>query len=239
VLAARPVREIQRRLAQVFGTHTWRPDPALGPLEEVVGAIISQHTSGTNSRRAYERLRARYPTWEAVREAPLEGIQEAIRCAGLARLKAPRLKALLAQITAERGALDLGFLEGLSPPEAMTWLRRLPGVGQTTAACVLLFGMGRPVMPVDGGIQRVSRRLGLIAPRGSADEVQRVLEGGVEPGEVYSLHLNLIRFGRDLCTPAAPACPVCPLNDLCAHFRGQLPQPEPRAYTARPKEKGD
>jgi endonuclease III len=215
------VPEIGRRLAQIFGTHAWRPDPALGPLEEVVGAIISQHTSGPNSRRAYERLRARFPTWEEVRGAPLEGIQEAIWCAGLARLKAPRLKALLAQISAERGALDLGFLEALSPAEAMAWLRHLPGVGQTTAACVLLFGMGRPVMPVDGGILRVSRRLGLIAPRGSADEAQRVLEGGVEPGEVYTLHLNLIRLGRELCTPAAPACPVCPLNDLCAHFRGQ------------------
>ena len=132
-----------------------------------MGAIISQHTSGPNSRRAYERLRARYPTWADVREAPLEGIQEAIWCAGLARLKAPRIKSLLAQITAERGALDLGFLAGLSPAGAMAWLRRLPGVGQTTAACVLLFGMGRPVLPVDGGILRVSRRLGLIAPRGA------------------------------------------------------------------------
>jgi endonuclease III len=93
------------------------------------------------------------------------------------------------------------------------------------------------VMPVDGGILRVSRRLGLIAPRGSADEAQRVLEGGVEPREVYSLHLSLIRFGRELCTPAAPACPVCPLNDLCAHFRGDLAPP--RAYTARPNQKGN
>jgi endonuclease-3 len=227
------VPEIQSRLAQIFGTHTWQADPTLGPLEEVVGAIISQHTSGPNSRRAYERLRARYPTWEAVREAPLEGIQEAIWCAGLARLKAPRIKALLGEITAQRGALELGILHDLSAAEAMAWLRRLPGVGQTTAACVLLFGLGRAVMPVDGGILRVSRRLGLIAPRGSPDEAQRVLEGGVEPGQVYSLHLNLIRFGRDLCTPAAPACPVCPLNDLCAHFRGDLALP--RAYTARPE----
>jgi endonuclease-3 len=230
------VLEIQRRLAQVFGAHTWQADPVLGPLEEVVGAIISQHTSSPNSRRAYERLRARFPTWDAVREAPLEGIQEAIWCAGLARLKAPRIKALLGQITAQRGALELDFLEGLPAAEAMAWLRGLPGVGQTTAACVLLFGMGRPVMPVDGGILRVSRRLGLIAPRGSADEAQRVLEGGAEPGQVYSLHLNLIRFGRDLCTPTAPACPVCPLNDLCAHFRGDLIPP--RAYTARPEQKG-
>ena len=241
VTAARlSVREIGRRLAQVFGTHTWRPDPALGPLEEVVGAIISQHTSGPNSRRAYERLRARFPTWEDVREAPLEGIQEAIWCAGLARLKAPRLKALLAQVTAERGALDLGFLEALSPAEAMAWLRHLPGVGQTTAACVLLFGMGRPVMPVDGGILRVSRRLGLIAPRGSADEAQRVLEGGVEPGEVLHpapepdpLRTRALHPGRPGLPRLPPERPLRPLQRPVFSGPGLYSRPGGEGGTSR------
>lgn len=219
---ARPadVPEVHRRLGEVFGHYAWRPDPDSGPLEEAVGTLISQHTSGANSRRAYQRLRARYPTWEAVRDAPPEAIQEAIWCAGLARSKAPRIKALLTQIAAERGALDLGFLSALPAAEGLAWLRRLPGVGQTTAACVLLFGLGQPVMPVDGGILRLSRRLGLLPPHGTPEMAQRTLEEGVPPEAVYPLHLNLIRLGRELCTPSAPACPVCPLNDLCAHFRG-------------------
>jgi endonuclease-3 len=226
VAIAADVPELYRRLADVFGRPAWRPDPAVGPLEEVVGTLIGQHTSGPNSRRAYARLRERFPTWDAVRRAPVAEIAEAIWGAGLARLKAPRIKGLLSQIAEERGDLDLGFLAGLSDAAAMAWLRRLPGVGQTTAGCALLFGLGRPVMPVDGGILRVARRLGLVDPRGSPDQVQRALEAGVPPGEVYPLHVNLIRFGRELCTPTAPACPVCPLNDCCAHFRLQGAEPQ-------------
>ncbi len=228
---ARPadVPEVHRRLSEAFGHRTWRPDPDSGPLEEAVGTLIAQHTSSANSRRAYDRLRERYPSWEAVRDAPPEAIQEAIWCAGLARTKAPRIKALLTHVAAERGALDLGFLTALPAAEAMAWLRRLPGVGQTTAACILLFGLGQPVMPVDGGILRISRRLGLLPPHGTPEEAQRILEAGVPSEEVYPLHLNLIRLGRELCTPSAPACPVCPLNDLCTHFRGEAHSPRKEA----------
>jgi endonuclease-3 len=195
--------------------------PAADPLERVVRTLISQHTSGPNSRRAYATLRERFPTWEAVRDAPPEAIAAAIWSAGLARLKAPRIKALLARIADERGALSLRFLHDLPDAAAMTWLRRLPGVGQTTAACTLLFGMGRPVMPVDGGILRVARRVGVVPPNGSADEVQRALEAGLGEEEVLPFHLNLIRFARELCAPREPACPVCPLNDSCLAFRGE------------------
>ena len=209
--------DIHRRLVEIFGQHTWQPD--LDPLDEAVGTIISQHTSGANSRRAFERLRADFGTWDAVRRAPVEGIAAAIWCAGLARQKAPRIKALLERVDAERGRLDLDFLAELPQAAAVSWLRRLPGVGQTTAACVLLFGLGRPVMPVDGGILRIARRIGLVGERGAPDEVQAALEGSVPPEWVYCLHVNLIRFGRDFCTPSAPACPICPLNDLCDSFQ--------------------
>jgi endonuclease-3 len=217
VASTTDVPDVHRRLVEIFGQHTWQPD--LDPLDEAIGTIISQHTSAANSRRAFDRLRAEFGTWEAVRHAPVDAIAGAIWCAGLARQKAPRIKALLERVSAERGRLDLAFLAQLPPGAAMAWLRRLPGVGQTTAACVLLFGLGRPVMPVDGGILRIARRIGLVGERGAPDAVQAALEGAVPPEWVYCLHVNLIRFGRDFCTPSAPACPICPLNDLCDYFR--------------------
>ncbi len=227
------MRTLYERLTDAFGVperaadrapaHPSVPGPGQqrdpDPLGRVVRNLISQHTSGPNSRRAYAALRERFPTWEDVRDAPPEAIAAAIWSAGLARQKATRIKALLVRVAAERGALDLRFLETLSDAAAMAWLRRLPGIGQTTAACTLLFGMGRPVMPVDGGILRVVRRLGLVAPRGSPDDVQRVLEAGVEGEAIFPLHLNLIRLAREICAPRAPACPICPLNDRCVYFR--------------------
>ncbi|HEX2034602.1 MAG TPA: endonuclease III [Chloroflexota bacterium] len=219
---AEDVPELHRRLVELFGQHRWEPE--LDPLGELVSTIIGQHTSGVTSRRAYGQLREAFPTWELVRAAETEAIAAPIRCAGLARQKAARIKAVLERVAEERGSLELDFLGELDEAAAMTWLRRLPGVGQTTAACVLLFGLGRPVMPVDGGILRIGRRLGLVPPRGTPEEVQRVLEGAVPAAWIHTLHVNLIRFGRQICLATHPQCQLCPLNDRCDYFQDSLPQ---------------
>ena len=211
------VPEIEARLREVFGVPHWAPD--LEPLAELIQTILSQHTTGVNSRRAYEHLRSRFPTWDDVRDADPDEIAAAIRSAGLARLKAPRIKQIVAQVWAERGDYNLSFLADLPIGEAMAWLTRLPGVGQTTAACCLLFGLNRPAMPVDTAIQRIAVRLGL-APQGApADVVQATLQDAVPEHDVYPLHVNLIRFGRQICLPSAPLCAICPLNDLCDYFQ--------------------
>jgi endonuclease-3 len=183
-----------------------------------VGTVLSQHTTGPNSDRALAALRERFPTWEAVADADPVEIAGCIRSAGLANQKAPRIKAMLLRIREERDDVDLSFLAGLPLNESMDWLRRLPGVGQTTAGCVLLFGLGLPAMPVDTGIARVAARLGLVKPGAPAESTQAVLQQSVEPDTVYALHVNLIHHARDLCRPREPFCEVCPLNDLCAYF---------------------
>lgn len=216
------VPEIDSRLREVFGAPTWEPD--LDPLAELIQTILSQHTTGANSRRAYDQLRGRFGTWDEVRDADPGEIATAIYSAGLARLKAPRIKRIVAQVWAERGDFNLGFLSGWPVAEAMSWLQRLPGVGQTTAACCLLFGLSRPAMPVDTAIHRLSGRLGLVPHGATAEEVQTVLQTAVPEEGVYTLHVNLIRFGRQFCRPSEPLCAICPLNDLCDHFgRGRAP----------------
>jgi endonuclease-3 len=226
------VAEIDARLRDVFGTSRWEPD--LDPLSELIQTILSQHTTGPNSRRAFEQLRERFPTWDDLRTAQVDDVASAIHSAGLARLKAPRIRQIVERVQAERGDYDLSFLAELPVTDAMAWLRRLPGVGQTTAACCLLFGLGRPAMPVDAGIQRIAGRLGLVPSGAAAEAVQATLEAAVPARDVYALHINLIRFGREICRPSQPLCAVCPLNDLCDYF-GQRRRPTTAPAGAPPR----
>jgi endonuclease III len=217
VADAHDVPEIERRLREAFGTPIHRP--VQDPVEELVSTVLSQHTANSNSDRALASLRDRFATWEEVAEAdPLE-IAGCIRSAGLANQKAPRIKAMLDRIQEERGEVDLSFLAEWPVDKAMTWLRRLPGVGQTTAGCVVLFGLNRPAMPVDTGIARVAARLGLVREGAPADATQAVLQESVSPEAVYPLHVNLIRHAREICRPREPFCEVCPVNDLCRYFK--------------------
>ncbi|MDY6892260.1 MAG: endonuclease III, partial [Chloroflexota bacterium] len=145
-------------LAKEYGTVDWSQHS--DPLSELIMTILSQNTSDHNSRRAFAQLLARFGDWQKVAEASVEDIAQAIKLGGLAQVKAPRIKDILQQIVTQRGSLDLMFLQELPLTEAKAWLQSLPGVGPKTASCVLLFSLGKPVLPVDTHVQRVAKRLG-------------------------------------------------------------------------------
>ena len=189
----------------------------LDPLSELIAVVLSQHTSDVNSARAFESLRARFPDWESVRRAPAAEVADAIRSGGLAVLKAVRIQRILDQVLEARGELSLDFLRDLPLDEGRALLRSLDGVGPKSAACVLLFSLDKPAMPVDTHVHRVAGRLGLIDRRVSADAAHELLEPMVPPEEVYSFHVNLIRHGRVICKAQRPRCPECPVNALCAY----------------------
>jgi len=205
--------QIHRRLLEAYGQPTWR-NP-LPPIDELVSTILSQNTNDTNRDRAFTRLRAQFPTWEAVRDARTQNVIEAIRPAGLANQKGPRIQTVLREITAERGLLDLGFLNDMPLEEARTWLLKFNGVGPKTAAIVLCFSLGRPAFPVDTHIYRVTGRAGLRPGGMSVEDAHRHLEAEFPPETYYAAHLNLIRLGREVCHPRKPECPPCPIRDLC------------------------
>ncbi len=210
------VQQVYERLDAVYGP--LRPSPGDEPLGELIGTILSQSTTDINSGRAYERLRAMYPTWEEVLDASEDEIYEAIKPAGLGRMKAPRIKQTLREVLRRRGELRLDFLAEMPLDEAKRWLVSLDGVGPKTAACVLLFSLGRPALPVDTHVHRVSRRLGLIGPRVSAERAHDQLEAALEPDQVYTFHVGMIRHGRRVCHAQRPACDRCPLRDLCDFY---------------------
>ena len=202
-----------RRLRTAYGP-VERPE--VGPvLDELVATILSQNTSDTNSGPAFDELRRCLPNWDAVRRAPVGRIAKAIRQAGLANSKAPRIKAILQQIYEDRGRLSLEFLHDMPAREALEYLVSFSGVGPKTAACVLLFACRKPVLPVDTHVHRVSLRLGLIGPRTSAEKAHEQLAQLVPPRLVLDFHIQLIRHGRRCCTARKPKCEHCPLVDLC------------------------
>ena len=202
-----------------------RNDPDFDPVGGLIGTILSQHTSDINSERAYKQLVATFATWEEVRDAPTYKVAAAILSGGLANIKARRIQDVLHELTemqAQRGdtsalAHALGQLLHMQPEEAWRSLRKLPGVGPKTAACVLMFNLDLPVMPVDTHVHRVSQRLGLIGPKVSADQAHDIFATRVPRHWVYPLHVNLIRHGRQVCRAQRPACDKCTLYNECAY----------------------
>jgi endonuclease-3 len=194
----------------------WEP---IDPLDELINTILSQNTNDLNRDRAYHALRAEFPTWEAVRDAPSGQVIAAIKSAGLANQKGPRIQAVLRRITVERGELDLNFLRELPTDEAKAWLISLDGVGLKTASIVLLFALGKPAFPVDTHIHRVTGRLGLIPPKTSADKAHGILAELVPPEWYHSFHLNVIEHGRQVCKAQHPLCDQCVLQKYCDDYQ--------------------
>ncbi len=211
--AARRVAAVCRRLRREYGRV--KPPPQWPVLDELVATILSQNTSDTNSDAAFEELRRRFGGWDAVRRAPAARIARAIRQAGLSNRKAPRIKKILQEVHARHGEMSLDFLASVPTHEAAEYLAQFPGVGPKTVACVLLFACRKPVLPVDTHVHRVSRRLGLIGPRTSADKAHQDLARLVPARRVLEFHIQLIRHGRRVCTARSPQCEPCCLLDLC------------------------
>ena len=185
-----------------------------GVLDELVYTILSQNTTARNCDEAFRRLSERFVLWEGVRQARVDEIADAIRPGGLANRKAPRIKAILEAIHERQGSLDLEWIADAPDAEAIDYMLAFDGVGRKTAACVLMFGLGRPVIPVDTHVHRVAMRLGLIG-KVSADDAHDLLQKLVPPEQVYSCHVNLVRHGREVCHARGPECGVCILREEC------------------------
>lgn len=208
------VADLVRRLEAAYGRRPWKTWGT--PLDVLVGTILSQNTTDTNSDRAMDRLVAAFPTWDDAARAPLGRIAAAIRPAGLHRQKARSIRAILCGLVAERGRARLDFLRRWPTPRIRDFLAALPGVGPKTVACTLLFStLRRPVLPVDTHVHRVSRRLGLIDARTTAAQAHERLAARVPARLVYAFHVLLITHGRRVCHARRPRCEACPIDLVC------------------------
>jgi endonuclease III len=233
-------------LAGLYGRPTW--ERRLDPTSELILTILTQNSADINAERAFESLRAAFPSsrpvevhipgpgwggaglapgvppdWAAVEAAPLPELIEAIRPGGLAVQKAPRIQNALRTIRGEHGDYSLDFLTGMTPLEARDWLTRIGGVGRKTASVLLLFSYGMPLMPVDRHVERVSKRIGLIPPKATADDAHELFLALLTPEQVLEAHVNLIQHGRVICHARRPACARCPVAPRCRYVDRHAP----------------
>jgi endonuclease-3 len=237
-------------LASLYGTPVF--ERVHDPTTELVLTILSQNSADVNAEKAFESLRRAYPStpepepepeskrnrpgwggvgldriappdWPAVEEAPLPDLIEAIRPGGLAPQKAPRIQASLRSIRERSGSHTLAFLDGMPALEAREWMTGIPGIGRKTASVVLLFSFGTPLMPVDRHVERVSKRIGLIPPKATADQAHEMFLAMLEPDQMYETHVNLITHGRQTCHAQRPACSRCPLASRCRYVNPKAP----------------
>jgi endonuclease-3 len=207
---ARRVRAIRTRLAEVYGLPVMEPHQ--DPLGELVLTVLSQSTNDRNRDVAFLRLRDRFPTWEAVRDAPVDEIEEAIRPGGISKVKSVRIKAMLETIGED---LDLSWMRDAPIEQSREYLVALPGVGRKTAACVLLFAYGLRDVPVDTHVSRVAGRLGMLPAKGPFEKLHDVMLEITPPGAELEFHVNLLRHGRRTCHAQRPACARCQLRRMC------------------------
>ena len=213
--ARRRVRAIRDRLRLVYGVPLAKPHGH--PIAELILTVLSQSTNDRNRDVAYLALRERFPSWDEVRDAPVDLVEEAIRPGGISKVKSARIKSILRAITdtAPGGELSLDWLIELSVPEAQAYLTSLPGVGRKTAACVLLFALGMRDVPVDTHVSRVGTRLGLFRSGAPFEEMHDEMLELTPPGEELEFHLNLLRHGRRTCHARRPDCAGCALQRMC------------------------
>jgi endonuclease-3 len=208
------VRRIRDRLREIYGVPVMAPHG--DPLAELILTVLSQSTNDRNRDVAYLGLRERFSTWAEVRDAPLADVELAIRRGGISKVKSARIQAILKQIsTAGSGEVSLGWLARVPIEGARDYLTALPGVGRKTAACVLLFALGRRDVPVDTHVSRVGIRLGLLPAGASFEELHDRMLALTPPGEELELHVNLLRHGRRTCFARSPACSRCALARMC------------------------
>jgi endonuclease-3 len=211
------VRRIRDRLRAVYGIPLMKPHGH--PIAELVLTVLSQSTNDRNRDVAYLRLRERFPTWEAVRDAPVGKVEEAIRPGGISKVKSARIQAILCAISADPRdpphELSLDWLPRVRIDEARDYLTALPGVGRKTAACVLLFAYGLRDVPVDTHVSRVGTRLGLLRAGAPFAELHDQMLALTPPGQELELHVNLLRHGRRTCHARFPACDECALARMC------------------------
>src|SRR5574341_2265375 len=210
---------VTRRVMQMYGELPLVPRRE--PLHELISTMLSHRTTEQNEELAFQQMAERFGSWEAIRDAPLDELVETLQPANFAEVKAPRIQAALARIIMERGEPSLDFLADLSVEDGLAWLMKLQGVGVKTASLVLLFCFGKPVLPVDTHVHRVSQRLGLIGPQVSAEAAHTLLLDLLppDPPVLFNFHKGLLRHGQRVCVWDNPRCHRCHLTELCDWYQ--------------------
>lgn len=199
-------------LEELYGVHNWKRK---NPLDELMLTLLSQNTNDRNRDNAYNKLRERFPSWEEVRNAEVTEIESSIRSAGLSKQKSARMKGILNWVYDTFGELSIDAVRDMPNEEAIQLLTSQKGIGVKTAAVVLAFALDRDLCPVDTHVHRISLRLGWVEKKTSAEATYHAIQPMIEENKAATFHLNLLKFGRNICTARSPKCGDCPLWTDC------------------------
>jgi len=207
------VININKLLIQLYGIPK-RNKKLPNPVEMTIGTILSQNTNDNNSFKAYKNLKSKFKTWEEIKDASLTAIESEIRVAGLGKQKSAAIKNFLISLQRDNGKISLENIREMDNLSAIKQLTSYKGIGVKTASCVLLFALDRDVCPVDTHLYRTVNRLRIISAS-NRDKTFFLLNDNFPKNIAHSFHTNLIRLGREICTPKNPSCGICPLEKIC------------------------
>lgn len=207
------IKTINNILIKHFGVPP-RAKELPDPVDMLIATILSQNTNDNNSYKAYQNLRKRYPKWEMLLKVRTSGIEKEIKIAGLGKQKSKAIKNFVTGLYKSTNKLDLNHLNKMKNINAIKELTKYGGIGVKTASCVLLFALDRDICPVDTHVHRTLNRIGLVHAS-SPEKTFYELNQNFPSGIAHSFHTNLIRLGREICTPANPNCSICPLEKIC------------------------
>lgn len=214
-MAPAPIHEVCTILELTYG------NPRLGnqdnPLDELLFIVLSNRTGEVVCKASFQRLRTAYPDWNAITQCDLERIAHLIAPSGFARLRAKQIVSIIDRLRDTFGRATLDSLAQMTTADAEAYLIGLPGVAAKVAKCVLMYSLGRQVLPVDVHVHRVAQRLGLHVKR-RPDTSQAMIEAAIPPRLRYGFHVNCVAHGRAICRTQKPKCHICPLAHICEYY---------------------
>ncbi|MBZ0089028.1 MAG: hypothetical protein K8H90_01485, partial [Thermoanaerobaculia bacterium] len=223
--AARPLRPgAAKRLAHIdaaldaaYGTPEAELDNKRDPLDEAIYIILSFQTDLARFRSTWSKLRAAYPSWDALECASARDVAHVLRDGGLHKQKTRTIRRLLVEVRKVAGEHSLDLLRGMSNEDAERVLTRLPGLSWKAARCVLLYSLGRDVLPIDSNTFRILKRTGVLSRRAvyRRRSLHDAIQAAAPAPRRRALHVNLVVHGQRTCLPRAPQCACCPLNAGC------------------------
>lgn len=217
------IREITQTLLDRYGT------PDLGnlqdPLDELVFIVTTFKTNHTNYMPVFQALKDEFPSWDLLLSASLDRLKGVMKPAGLSNQKAPRLVEILQKIKEDHGALSLQWLHRLKDEDVERYLTSFKGLGKKGARCIMLYSLGRKVLPVDTHTVRIFKRLGFLDEAISEKRSQDIIQSMVHPDVRKPLHVNILVHGRITCLAKRPLCDQCCINTKCNYFNHRVIEP--------------
>ena len=207
------IKIINKLLKQRFGS-PYKAKELPKPIDMLIATILSQNTNDQNSYKAYQNLRKKYPNWEEAIKARRTSVEKEIKIAGLGFQKSAAIKNLLKELKSKIGNFELEELNNLNDLESIEYLSSFKGIGVKTASCVLLFALGKNICPVDTHVHRTLNRIGIVDTK-TPDKTFFEINQKFPPKIAHSFHTNLIRLGREICTPSGFTCSSCPVEKIC------------------------